>query len=316
MVKKTERAKQKAAADIVVNRGAWTAEEDQKLVEYVRDHGDKNWRTLPAKAGPSDWVSLRVAAASRHQVVLHHVTLLLSKLIMASSDAMLNYEKPKKTPFHQAKFLLAGLNRCGKSCRLRWLNYLRPGIKRGNISDEEEDLIIRLHNLLGNRWSLIAGRLPGRTDNEIKNHWNTHLSRRPVTIDDLNLKLNQQMEGGREGGALVSPVTSSRDLTTLVDHVEDEWVLDGTAELLHHSELDMDQLFDLMPNPDGGSEFGAEADGSGGEEGYRDVKEGEISGPKAEGCPDAQAAAWDASAFDVDLERFMGYDDLAFYFMD
>ncbi|XP_015572923.1 transcription factor MYB82 [Ricinus communis] len=72
----------------------------------------------------------------------------------------------------------AGLKRCGKSCRLRWLNYLRPGIKRGNISPDEEDLILRLHKLLGNRWSLIAGRLPGRTDNEIKNYWNTILCKR------------------------------------------------------------------------------------------------------------------------------------------
>ncbi|XP_073013521.1 transcription factor MYB1-like [Typha latifolia] len=72
----------------------------------------------------------------------------------------------------------AGLNRCGKSCRLRWLNYLRPDIKRGNITKEEEDLIVRLHNLLGNRWSLIAGRLPGRTDNEIKNYWNTYLRKK------------------------------------------------------------------------------------------------------------------------------------------
>ncbi|XP_062098637.1 transcription factor MYB1-like [Humulus lupulus] len=72
----------------------------------------------------------------------------------------------------------AGLKRSGKSCRLRWLNYLRPDIKRGNISLEEEDLIIRLHKLLGNRWSLIAGRLPGRTDNEIKNYWNTILSKK------------------------------------------------------------------------------------------------------------------------------------------
>ncbi|XP_057825400.2 transcription factor MYB1 [Cryptomeria japonica] len=69
----------------------------------------------------------------------------------------------------------AGLKRCGKSCRLRWLNYLRPDIKRGNISADEEELIIRMHKLLGNRWSLIAGRLPGRTDNEIKNYWNTQL---------------------------------------------------------------------------------------------------------------------------------------------
>ncbi|KAL9444996.1 hypothetical protein AB3S75_018067 [Citrus x aurantiifolia] len=73
----------------------------------------------------------------------------------------------------------AGLKRCGKSCRLRWMNYLRPDIKRGNFSKDEEDLIIRLHKLLGNsRWALIAGRLPGRTDNDIKNYWNTKLSRR------------------------------------------------------------------------------------------------------------------------------------------
>eukprot|EP00253_Pinus_taeda_P007809 PITA_07809 len=71
-----------------------------------------------------------------------------------------------------------GLKRSGKSCRLRWLNYLRPGIKRGNISPDEEELIIRLHRLLGNRWSLIAGRLPGRTDSEIKNHWNTHVNKK------------------------------------------------------------------------------------------------------------------------------------------
>ncbi|KAE8700978.1 Transcription repressor MYB6 [Hibiscus syriacus] len=75
----------------------------------------------------------------------------------------------------------AGLLRCGKSCRLRWMNYLRPDIKRGNITPDEDDLIIRLHSLLGNRWSLIAGRLPGRTDNEIKNYWNTHLSKRLLT---------------------------------------------------------------------------------------------------------------------------------------
>ncbi|XP_022732259.1 transcription factor MYB114-like [Durio zibethinus] len=103
------------------NRGAWTAEEDQKLAQVIEIHGPKRWKSVAEKAG---------------------------------------------------------LNRCGKSCRLRWMNYLRPNIKRGNISDQEEDLILRLHKLLGNRWSLIAGRLPGRTDNEIKNYWNSHLSKK------------------------------------------------------------------------------------------------------------------------------------------
>nr|ASR18116.1 R2R3MYB31 [Ginkgo biloba] len=75
----------------------------------------------------------------------------------------------------------AGLLRCGKSCRLRWMNYLRPDVKRGHILPDEEDLILRLHRLLGNRWSLIAGRMPGRTDNEIKNYWNTHLSKKLIS---------------------------------------------------------------------------------------------------------------------------------------
>ncbi|CAK9316272.1 unnamed protein product [Citrullus colocynthis] len=92
----------------------------------------------------------------------------------------------------------AGLQRCGKSCRLRWTNYLRPDIKRGRFSFEEEETIIQLHSVLGNKWSAIAARLPGRTDNEIKNYWNTHIRKRllrmgidPVThaprIDLLDL---------------------------------------------------------------------------------------------------------------------------------
>lgn len=72
----------------------------------------------------------------------------------------------------------AGLQRCGKSCRLRWTNYLRPDIKRGRFSFEEEEAIIQLHSILGNKWSAIAARLPGRTDNEIKNYWNTHIRKR------------------------------------------------------------------------------------------------------------------------------------------
>ncbi|XP_059066082.1 transcription factor MYB82 isoform X2 [Cryptomeria japonica] len=75
-------------------------------------------------------------------------------------------------------FIFLGLKRRGKSCRLRWLNYLHPNIKRGNFSGDEDELIIRLHRLLGNRWALIAKRLPGRTDNDVKNYWNTHLCKK------------------------------------------------------------------------------------------------------------------------------------------
>ncbi|KAL5729955.1 Transcription factor myb4 [Ranunculus cassubicifolius] len=71
----------------------------------------------------------------------------------------------------------AGLSRCGKSCRLRWMNYLRPNIKRGNFTKEEDDIIGNYIEKFGSRWTVIAATLPGRTDNEIKNRWHTNLEK-------------------------------------------------------------------------------------------------------------------------------------------
>ncbi|KAI4388371.1 hypothetical protein MLD38_000705 [Melastoma candidum] len=71
-----------------------------------------------------------------------------------------------------------GLLRCGKSCRLRWTNHLRPNLKKGSFTPEEERMIVELHSQLGNKWARMAAQLPGRTDNEIKNFWNTRIKRR------------------------------------------------------------------------------------------------------------------------------------------
>ncbi|CAO2164942.1 unnamed protein product [Urochloa humidicola] len=124
------------------NKGAWTKEEDDRLVAYIRLHGEGCWRSLPKAAG---------------------------------------------------------LLRCGKSCRLRWINYLRPDLKRGNFTADEDDHIIKLHSLLGNKWSLIAARLPGRTDNEIKNYWNTHI-RRKLLGRGIDPVTHRPISGGGGGG--------------------------------------------------------------------------------------------------------------------
>ncbi|XVE90186.1 hypothetical protein DITRI_Ditri20bG0058200 [Diplodiscus trichospermus] len=116
----------------------------------------------------------------------------------------------------------AGLLRCGKSCRLRWMNYLRPSVKRGRIAPDEEDLILRLHRLLGNRWSLIAGRIPGRTDNEIKNYWNTHISKKlisqgidPRTHKPLNLISHSSSQVNQDPVPISNPIPPNSNSSEL-----------------------------------------------------------------------------------------------------
>ncbi|KAI6699996.1 hypothetical protein NL676_014320 [Syzygium grande] len=139
-----------------MNKGAWSKEEDERLVAYIRHHGEGCWRSLPKAAG---------------------------------------------------------LLRCGKSCRLRWINYLRPDLKRGNFSDDEDELIITLHSLLGNKWSLIAARLPGRTDNEIKNYWNTHIKRKLLArgIDPQTHRPLDYNAAGASAGATHTICTNAND---------------------------------------------------------------------------------------------------------
>nr|GMC69477.1 transcription factor MYB62 [Ipomoea batatas] len=91
----------------------------------------------------------------------------------------------------------SGLRRTGKSCRLRWLNYLKPDVKRGNLSPQEQLLILELHSKWGNRWSKIAQFLPGRTDNEIKNYWRTRVQKqaRHLKIDSNSAAFQQLIRG-------------------------------------------------------------------------------------------------------------------------
>ncbi|XP_008798899.2 transcription factor MYB4-like [Phoenix dactylifera] len=94
-----------------------------------------------------------------------------------------------------------GLKRCGKSCRLRWLNYLRPNIKHGGFSEEEDNIICSLYISIGSRWSIIAAQLPGRTDNDIKNYWNTRLKKKLLGKQRKDHQQQARRGGGMEQGA-------------------------------------------------------------------------------------------------------------------
>ncbi|XP_061349920.1 transcription factor MYB36 [Gastrolobium bilobum] len=101
-----------------------------------------------------------------------------------------------------------GLKRCGKSCRLRWLNYLRPNIKHGGFTEEEDNIICNLYISIGSRWSIIAAQLPGRTDNDIKNYWNTRLKKKLLGRRKQS-NINQKDTKGIEENSYSNGLSSS-----------------------------------------------------------------------------------------------------------
>nr|QSD99551.1 MYB family transcription factor [Melilotus albus] len=129
----------------------------------------------------------------------------------AEDDILVDYVKKNGEGNWNAVQKQTGLLRCGKSCRLRWANHLRPNLKKGTFTAEEEQLICELHAKMGNKWARMAAHLPGRTDNEIKNYWNTRVKRRhraglPLYPPEvLQRTLHGQSTGGINSGNEVHP---------------------------------------------------------------------------------------------------------------
>ncbi|XP_051113315.1 transcription factor MYB33 [Andrographis paniculata] len=125
-----------------------------------------------------------------------------------------------------------GLLRCGKSCRLRWANHLRPNLKKGAFTTEEERLIIELHAKMGNKWARMAAHLPGRTDNEIKNYWNTRIKRRqraglPLYPPELCMQTLPESQQVRDSPGMYGGDTGCQDILQSDGYKASDFMFDG-----------------------------------------------------------------------------------------
>ncbi|KAG7550171.1 Myb domain [Arabidopsis thaliana x Arabidopsis arenosa] len=167
-------------------------------------------------------------------------------------EKLVNYVQKHGHSSWRALPKLAGLNRCGKSCRLRWTNYLRPDIKRGRFSPDEEQTILNLHSVLGNKWSTIANQLPGRTDNEIKNFWNTHLKKKLIQMgfDPMTHRPRTDIFSG-----LSQLMTLSSNLRGFVD-LQQQFPVDQEHTILKlQTEMAKLQLFQYLLQPSSMNSF-------------------------------------------------------------
>ncbi|PKU86653.1 Myb-related protein Myb4 [Dendrobium catenatum] len=182
-------------------------------------------------------------------------------------------------------YIIRSLLRCGKSCRLRWVNYLRPGIKRGNFTKEEEETIIELQRVLGNHWSKIASFLPGRTDNEIKNIWNTYLKKRTMPQNsNSTLKSGADTSNMIEAQTrcvissntlppnpfeLVATATEQKDLAVPFESGKDpigfgeseRWMMELAEELGLFDEVEVEENWEKMGTAGGGDPKGRKRSG-------------------------------------------------------